>query len=154
MTSAATKLKEMKKQIADAKKAIKDQAKDLFKELTADLFSGNPSLVNFSWSQYTPYWCDGDVCEFGANTDSPTVRVKFDGQIVRYSDYETVIVDEDDVEFEVEAGKYEKECERICKAVSKILGQFDDEDFEMMFGDHVEVTVSPKKVTTDSYDHE
>jgi hypothetical protein len=157
MTSAATKLKEAKQRIEEAKKTIKETAKDVFKELTAELFEENQNLVSFSWTQYTPYWNDGDVCEFDANIDYPSVKIKTDGgKIVRFNDYETVEVDEDEIEYEVEdTEKYDRMCEKLVTKVAKILKNFDNDDFKMMFGDHVEVTVDRNgKVRTSEYEHE
>jgi hypothetical protein len=35
----------------------------------ADIFKRNNKFKSFSWTQYTPYWNDGDTCEFSAHTD-------------------------------------------------------------------------------------
>ena len=35
------------------------------KEFSKDLFDRNPELENFGWTQYIPYFNDGDPCEFG-----------------------------------------------------------------------------------------
>lgn len=160
MASATAKYKELKKQMSDAKKKMKDTAKAVFTELSADLFKNNPNLVSFGWAQYTPYWNDGDVCTFSALTEYPTCTIKTsDGKIVKYDEnhgeYEVHDAEDDEVTYDVSREKYEKEFEKITSKVSKFLQTFDDDDFQTMFGESVEVTVkSNGKITTDSYDHE
>ena len=40
------------------------KAQELFKETTKEFFEKNPSVTAIIWTQYTPYFNDGDSCEF------------------------------------------------------------------------------------------
>ncbi len=165
MAGAATKYQEAKSKMAEAKKQIEKIASDAFKEMTTEFFESHPDIVSFGWTQYTPYWNDGDTCTFSANTEYPIVAFKAkDGKIIRYDENNGVLqeantaVVDDDIEFseddELEMEPYDKEISKHAKAVSKFLSAFDEDDLETMFGDHVEVTVTPKKVDTSEYEHE
>jgi hypothetical protein len=83
-TAAAAKYKELRKKIADAKKTMEETAKGLFIDMATDLFNDNPDLVSFGWTQYTPYYNDGDVCTFRCHGDYPTVSMIVDGDVWSY----------------------------------------------------------------------
>jgi hypothetical protein len=46
---------------------IKVEARKVIEAVGAEFFARNPSVVAIRWTQYTPYWQDGDTCTFGAN---------------------------------------------------------------------------------------
>jgi len=157
---AQKKFDDLKKKIADAQKELKTTAKTLFKELSVAIFTDNPTLDSFGWTQYTPYWNDGDTCTFSANTEYPTVTILAeDGIKVRHDENygETVWLDPEDEEIEHDADteKYDAQIEKVSGKVADFLQNFSDEDLETMFGDHQEVTVYKNgKIDTDHYDHE
>ena len=63
------RLKEKQKEISDLKKQMIVESNSIFTDLTKEFFDENPELESFGWNQYTPYFNDGDTCEFSANTD-------------------------------------------------------------------------------------
>jgi hypothetical protein len=160
MSNAKAEFKDLKKQMANAKKTMQETAQRLFTEMSADLFKKHPNLLSFAWQQYTPYWNDGDTCTFSALTEYPTVTIQAeDGIKVRHNENygETVWLDPEDEEIEhvADSEKYEKEIEKVSGKVADFLQNFEDEDLEIMFGDHMEITVHANgKVDTESYDHE
>jgi hypothetical protein len=98
--------------------------------LDKHIFSANPVLVSFGWRQYTPYFNDGEECTFSANTD--------------YFDFTVRNAD----------GGEEEEAQRAGKQVDDLLSLFTDDDFKLLFGDHVSVKVDSDGVTTESCDHD
>lgn len=54
--------------LLDEQRAIKatfqSKAQELFKKTTAEIFEKVPQLNAIRWTQYTPYFNDGDTCEF------------------------------------------------------------------------------------------
>jgi hypothetical protein len=159
-TPVQAKFRDLKKQIADAKKTASQTAKTLFTEMSADLFDKNPNLVSFAWSQYTPYWNDGDTCTFDANTEYPTVSFTTkDGRVIKFDENygETSFVDEDGeiVEEVTDTAPYDKEMEALSTKVVKFLKEFENEDLEIMFDDHKLITVNRDgKVDVEDYEHE
>lgn len=49
------------------KKQYIEKGTELFHSLMKEIFTLYPAVETIQWTQYTPYWCDGDPCEFGVN---------------------------------------------------------------------------------------
>lgn len=50
----------------DLEKQIKEEAKEVFAATSKDIFEKHGDVVHsFGWTQYTPYFNDGEPCEFG-----------------------------------------------------------------------------------------
>lgn len=56
--------------IRDLKNKVEQDSRELLRCSMLEIFKKNKSFESFSWTQYTPYWNDGDTCEFYAHTDS------------------------------------------------------------------------------------
>lgn len=78
MTSKLDKVKETLATFEKAKAEMLETAKANFKDCAQEIFNEHPILKSFSWTQYTPYFNDGDACEFSVHTDYP--RIKFYGE--------------------------------------------------------------------------
>ena len=163
--SAVEELKNLRAKREELSKEITKKATVLFKEASSTLFVEYPNLVSFGWTQYTPYFNDGDTCEFGSRHDSP---------FIKFTSSENS-EDEDDLDYEDEFSTYHyynynksykvktlkpelteaqlKEVE-TGNAVVAFLKNFDDSDMLHMFGDHQKVIVTAKKVESEDYDHD
>lgn len=135
-----------KKQMKDFRKKMSDDGKQFFGELVKDLFDKNPTLEYFGWKQYTPYFNDGDPCVFSANVDDPIVIFSTDNEEVR-EDFE-----DDGERYFVDTDK-SKEA-KIFRKVKKLLKHFDDDDYEILFGDHVSVKVMRDEIEVEEYSHD
>lgn len=51
----------------ELKRVFSESATALFKETTKEFFELNPGVKAVLWRQYTPYFNDGDTCEFGVS---------------------------------------------------------------------------------------
>lgn len=168
MSNATAKYKEARAKMVEAKKQIKKTANDAFTEMSADFFENNPAILSLCWAQYTPYWNDGDTCTFSANTNYPSFTFEAkDGKTLHYDENmsELTVVgsavrdEEEDIEYseddQIDQGPYEKEIDKHAKAVISFLNVFEEEDLEVMFGDHMKITVNRNgKVKTEEYEHE
>jgi hypothetical protein len=138
----------------------------------------DPTIIEFGWTQYTPYFNDGEPCVFGAG--DIWVRTDADKARVEEGDDE-----EDEVDY-LEAlnvtyghpslGKYEysytgtypdrekhvvsyqgPDPERLdrCLALNQAVtgGEFDNVLLEA-FGDHARVTVSKSGIQIEFYEHD
>lgn len=131
----------MQKRMDELKAQMKAEAEKIFQPEALKLFEKWPELQSFSWTQYTPYFNDGDTCEFGANTDWPTVILAG--------------ATEEDIEDAYEGVVGESEnAEEIEKDVKEFLAQINDELYQDMFGDHVEITVTAGGIEVEEYDHD
>lgn len=139
---------EVQKQLDAARVLVKDA----FNEGAQDLLNSVDGLRSFSWTQYTPYFNDGEACVFGVRSDYPEVNGS--------NEYgETAGYDEEEYE---EAPKYgtpeydvwKKEKQKLIEPVRKFLAMFSDDDMHWLFGDHVKITVTSAGTNTKEYDHD
>ncbi len=132
----------------------------------------DPFIDSIGWKQYTPYFNDGEPCEFSVG--HPWFRTTSD-VASRSTDDEDEDYDGDDYRFELDGehpslGRreydwrrkvelpYEGEHEALYDACSKLSkavngGEFEDVLLEA-FGDHAQVTVRASGITVDSYSHD
>lgn len=167
-------LRELRGEQESLSKKIREKAKEMFNQFSGTVFTAHPKLVGFSWSQYTPHFNDGDECVFGANTGEPhiqfgdeeeldyfsfstTERVLTGKQVpARFQPFGTSTPRMTDEYKSVPKVHTPEELEKNAafEAVREFLGNFGNDDFKSMFGDHVEVTVTDKGVSVDGYDHD
>jgi len=70
------------------KNELQQQFKDSFKELVPKLFENFPLLESVQWDQYTPYFNDGDTCEFSIHDINAINGVdKYDDSIFKSDTY-------------------------------------------------------------------
>lgn len=121
--------KEFKKKIEDLRKQLQKTGEKFLIENFKEIFKNFPSLESISWSQYTPYFNDGEECEFSSNHE--------------YADIVGKGIEEGDDTHEA-----------IQSYLNKIMSQFDDDLLESLFGDHVQLIVTKKGIKIEEYDHE
>ena len=63
-----------KEEIRKIKNELREKLKNNFHGLTKELFDTYPELNSFGWRQYTPYFNDGESCEFRSMHDYPTIN--------------------------------------------------------------------------------
>lgn len=66
-TGIAAKIKETANEIEAARARLKSQSQELLKESFQKIFETYPTVAKIAWTQYTPYFNDGDECVFGVN---------------------------------------------------------------------------------------
>lgn len=143
-----SKLEEIKSRMAaitakqeELRKQAEEEGKTAFADACKILFEENPTLEAFKWTQYTPYFCDGDPCEFSAN--EVYVRTKgMDDDAGDYEDgFDSGYRDDDPLT-------------PITKACQEVRDMLDKDTLEALFGDHVEVVVTPDGVETSECSHD
>lgn len=163
--SETVNLKEAQQQIQAKMAAMREELKSLgerlFREGAQDIFDAYPNLVSFSWTQYTPYFNDGDECVFSVHAEYGTT-LKFEGE----SDDED---EEDDGETfssynakyadpSVELPSYYADVPRwkfnVGGDVASLIGGVDDDTMKALFGDHVRVTVTREGIDTEYHEHD
>ena len=109
------------------------------------LFDEYQWVESIGWTQYTPYFNDGDECIFSVYTEEDNIKVNGLSQWDMYN-YE-----EDFKEKNITVEMVDE----VAVKASNILSILEDEDMKYMFGDHVEVSISRDgTVTTEHYDHD
>lgn len=129
-----TRIEETKKQIeAEGKAALQADFKEFFEK--------NPTIEALRWSQYTPYFNDGDACVFSVN--DPTIKVQ---GVEGGGDYDDGF---SDVRYWGEGiPDADKATHEFWKQVSS------DEIFQTVFGDHAQVTATREAITVEEYSHD
>jgi hypothetical protein len=200
-SAAATKYNELKAKIAEAKKQMEETAKTAFTDMAKEFFANNPTVLAFGWTQYTPYWNDGEPCEFSAHTEYPTVTMLVDGKALTYNCNSGDFTDNDGDEVKTHdayvrqfkslgsaiesfvtngqvvaidrkanngAGvvtvdgvrvktheEYSNGFDSAEEQVTDFLSNFEDDDLETMFGDHVEIMIARDgTIEVEQYQHD
>lgn len=130
----------------------------------------DPTIVEFGWTQYTPYFNDGDTCEFGVNglwvKTTDDVEWSEGGDFDSYElevAYEHRSLGQIESDWDEVARKYvnkryegpDEDRYNRCKELDRALqsGAFETELLKT-FGDHAQVTVSKNGIEVDSYSHD
>ena len=161
MEEMIAEIKEKQAEIKRLQKELQEKSSKIFLSAFKKLFEESPRLTSFSWTQYTPYFNDGDTCYFSTNTD----YIYVNGEDASDSDW----LNEKNViswgtynrekriyegRVEVDNPNYDKELSESTEKVKKFLALFDDDFYQKQFGDHVRVTVTANGIETEDYDHE
>lgn len=158
-TKKLNKLAKLEKEVSrvqdELRKVAQKNVKPALKEAIAQLMKEVPAVDQVRWHQYTPYFNDGDACEFGIGA----VTYKFDSSIEFSEERQENGLCMDDEgfvdEFELEVS------DGFTKKQLKALATFSDQInavtplLEKAFGDHAQVTCDSKSVTSEEYtDHD
>jgi hypothetical protein len=155
---------------AALQRKFQEQAQAMFKEITKEFFDKNPGITGVVWTQYTPYFNDGDTCEFGVNEPTFTNAPVDEMSEVRWGEYEgetdgvwacenihSVLESDRDYYKETAdliraAGGVDPES---CRLMATAIGSSDMENvMKAMFGDHVKVIATREGFDVDDYDHD
>lgn len=124
---ALSKIDELVNSYHAAKERLVNEVKPHFIEVFKSIFEKYPEVNNVAWSQYTPYFMDGEVCEFSVNCYDLYINNTYCED--QYSDGSS--------EFQ------------------GLLTRMPSEIMLGIFGDHVKVTVHKGGVMeTEEYDHD
>mgnify|MGYP003347855693 FL=1 len=152
----------------ELQKKFQTTAQALFKETTKEFFDKNPNVTAIVWTQYTPYFNDGDTCEFSVN--EPTFTNAPDPENVRWGEYDGDAEDVFAVEnirwvMENDRDYYKEDREAIAKAGGVDVASCDafslmicssamEDVMQAMFGDHVKVIATREGFDVEDYDHD
>jgi len=162
MNDLQNKFDELLQKQRALKAEFQQTAQQLFKETTKVFFAENPSVKAIVWNQYTPYFNDGDTCEFSVNEPSFTNAEGDDLDDISWGEYNG---ERDDI-WAAEAwtinntkikepGSFADIDEQSCYNFSNIITSSDMQDVMLaMFGDHVTVVATTDGFNVVGYDHD
>lgn len=119
-----------------------------FAAISKELFDKYPKLKSFAWTQYTPYFNDGETCHFGVQSYNVWIN-NWNRDWDNLDDYGDLAELDDGEIWPTDA-----ELQEMESAVETFIDQFSNEDMLKMFGDHVKVIVTTDGAYTESYDHD
>jgi len=177
-----TKISEANERINELKKQVQKELQAEFNGALAELFDAYPFVKSVSFTAYTPYFNDGDTCEYsvhhdycqfnGYDEDGDDDNGKGEGENVGRNARETIYVEEPNPEYDCNYRGWESNKRYETKHVKKpntdfnplykeaveafrsALAVVDDDNWEEMVGDSVRVTITREGITTDEYDHD
>lgn len=154
----------------ELQRKFQDQAQGLFKEITKEFFEKNPGITGVVWTQYTPYFNDGDTCEFSVGDPTFTNAPVDELNEVRWGEYEgeaenvwacenVSYVLESDRPYYTETANMIRAAGGVdaasCSLFAKAIGSSEMEAvMEAMFGDHVKVIATRDGFDVEEYDHD
>lgn len=163
--------------------AVKERGQDVVDYIFKDFFDKNPNIHGVVWTQYTPYFMDGDPCVFTIH--EPVFLIDKSEPVVADldpEDYDEVGDEDYDEVGDEEYGAYSSDEEYGAyssydfynwgagvgktfdtpekEAVYNVINQVEsalntvEDVLESIFGDHAQVTVTRTGYEVDEYSHD
>jgi hypothetical protein len=143
-------LKKLNEEFVQQKKELMLRTRVLFDKALIEVFDKHEGLESFGWTQYTPYFNDGDECTFSAHTDYLYING----------------VNEDDMDdisektYDYTSGKrlpnekYNSAKAAMISEIKSILNTVDEEFLKETYNDHVKVTITREGSSVTNYRHD
>lgn len=142
-----SKIEQIVTEYTRVKKEFQEKASSAMKEAFTDFFMNNPNVMGIAWTQYTPYFNDGDECIFNVNEAYFTLNnVKpedFSGCYDEENFHDSWSAKQNSIDHAAEVLNFWKE-----------LMTIPDEVFKETFGDHVEIYATREGFKVEEYDHD
>ena len=136
----------------EQKKAMVAELQTEFPALFKELFEKSKLINTVAWTQYTPYFNDGDTCEFSVHSDDLYVNDEYADDLewyswkIKYNDYDEELKNDPN---------FNREESEIVREFSEIISSIPDEFLKDLFGDHARVAISRDgTVEVEEYDHD
>ena len=151
------------------KAKFQTEAQAMFKETMKEFFDKNPGITALKWSQYTPYFNDGDECVFSVNdvyfTNAPADDLENVTVWGEYEGEDESVWVASNITHTLSSKYYEDEAARIlaaggvdedsCNLIDKMISSNEMEDImKEMFGDHVQVIATRDGFEVTDYEHD
>lgn len=140
----------------DYQKLVREEGDKAMKDMLKQFFEKHKYAQAIGWTQYTPYFNDGDECVFGIGE----VRVRVDPEIRsivdKYAGEEVEEWADADNLYEAFIETYsleESELKNDMTAIQNTIWGNSDVMLEA-FGDHAKVIATPAEITVNFYDHD
>ncbi len=170
-------LAEIKEQTEEIKKIKQDLTQKLqpkFKDIFIPFFDKYPEVKEIKWRQYTPYFNDGEPCEFGVNelngffgTDD---ECEYEGSLPSYSIDEVVEYRKNGINdnwsdwqkeyYPKKSKEYPADTDRLqslntdFRQLNSLVMAIPEDIMLDLFGDHSEITVTKEGIDVEEYDHD
>lgn len=134
-----TRFDELNEELRNIKNQYRWEMHTLFKKEAEKLLKEYPKVPNFGWTQYAPYFNDGEPCYFSVHADD----IYIDGMCIEYEHSEA---------FE-DYFDSEKEFDEFCVKAMNLVNEVDEDTMESMFGHGLVVVHRNGQITTEDCDH-
>lgn len=151
MSKLFDELHEMRRQYEEK---LENEGEAAVKELFKEFFEANPRVESVKWTQYTPYFNDGDTCTFGVNE-------MYLGLNAGPGEDDEDAEEQDDDDYEDDDGMSAWSLSRSENPEMKALGEalkglhvIPDDVMESVFGDHVRIIATRNGFDVEEYSHD
>ena len=171
------KIRKEIKAFEEKKKNLVEELRKEFPKLLLPLLEKSQHIETISWTQYTPYFNDGDTCEFSAHVDDLEVNDEYEWDLPMYKEILSVRIKDEtgilrDKEITEQLGQkyfprkigefgkkynleYNKEEGQILKDIKSILREIPEDFLKDLFGDHAKVIVTKNgEITVEDCEHD
>ena len=177
----ANQMREVNAKIEELRKKSVEISKNVFHTAVSNFFKLYPEVAAICWRQYTPYFNDGDTCEFSVHelgffSEGDYEALK-DGELEdpyehnsyskpsnyvyqsladpnnRYRDYYQKEVDAYDALVAKHGERFAVVADGI-EQFNKLFNEIDDDVMLSLFGDHVQVTVTKDGIDVEEHEHD
>lgn len=147
---------------AELDRMIQEFGEKAIKEYLQEFWDQNPEILEIMWHQYTPYFNDGDPCEFGVYdvrakfVDTPGVEDEAEDDY--YTEYEDVWDISwrlwPDVDHKVRQENVDNH--KSASALKKLnaIWQSNESALRSVFGEHSQIKANREKITVEDYEHD
>lgn len=160
-------LKNLVEQQTAIRKKFMQEAQTAFNTALKDFFDANPDVKTIRWTQYTPFFNDGEPCEFGVNdvhfSNADASLLSDWGELESDDDTLWSVINPSWI-MKSDSDYYKSEQALLSKAkidiesieaLTDVIGSREFEDVLLnMFGDHVRVTITRAGIDVEQYDHD
>ena len=171
-------IENLNNQITELRAKVAEESKAAFNKTLKKFFEETPEIKIVQWAQYTPYFNDGDACKFSVGElnffkDKEDMNECEEPYEYNYywppSDhsfkaaknpnnryYESCKKEIDNWNNLIETIGHERidQINKNCNSLKKMFRMIGDENFLVMFGDHVEITATADGFSVDEYSHD
>lgn len=133
---------------------VRAEGEGAVKEAMLEFFAKHPEVQALGWTQYTPYFNDGDECIFGVHDmhirlDPPESENFFEHAHV-YRDFEeTYYLRRKEKNGDIDFETLEKEVGALENAIHS-----NGDLMKLVFGDHAQVIVTRDKIYVTEFNHD
>lgn len=167
MENCSSLIDKMVGEMDQIKTRYQKQMQDEFKKVVALFFESHPEVERIVWTQYTPYFNDGEACYFSVNemcsvpSKIKEVPSQYECGIeesLTYGDayglkYDLATIAED-LDKPNNYFWYSEDEEALIDKDLDVLNKIPDEVFEQMFGDHVRISATRTGFEVEPYEHD
>lgn len=133
------------------------RGQEIFKLAFKEFFDANPEVYVVGWRQYTPYFNDGDTCEFNCYAEYAFVSNAKDYENIQWGEYsgdeEGIWIADSDYG-DTNEDMIPESVIANTNALRSLLAKIDEDVFLDMFGDHVQVFATREGFDVQDYSHD
>ena len=162
------KMKNIKTKLQALYEQIQIEGEAAIQEAASAFFKAVPEAYCITWTQYTPYFMDGEECIFGVGEVILRIHPNHREELLGINDPVDDLDEEDDLDtqFELlEQNLDDSDSDNLIntprsKEIKQAFDNFcsiitsNDEILKIIFGDHVQVIVTEDEISQTEYEHE